>query len=177
MWRNCHGNDVRASGSSPASGGWDASSPCASTARGHALWTPFFAFSPLAGQAITIARQGKRRSIPLCSTDRREWPLSQPGARPPIPNAPDPFRDPKESALPDFLPPFPETFQRVIAQTPLNFRCVTDLARVATRYRSASTVSSPPTPSSSASTFNTSSGRCGSCCNAGRHSSNRAQRR
>ena len=64
-------------------------------ARGHALWTPSFAFSPLAGQAITFARQGKRRAISLCSTDRREWPLSQPGAAlPPIPHA-GPFRDHK----------------------------------------------------------------------------------
>jgi hypothetical protein len=51
--------------------------------------------------------------------------------------------------------------------TPLNFLCVTVRPFVATKYLRQSTASSPPTPSSSQSTFNTSSGRCGSCCIAG----------
>ena len=36
-------------------------------ARGLALWTPSFALSPLAGQAITVARRTKRLSIPVAS--------------------------------------------------------------------------------------------------------------
>src|SRR5260221_8361437 len=38
------------------------------------------------------------------------------------------------------------------------------------RYRKQSAASSPPAPSSSVSTFNTSSGGFGSCCKDGRHS-------
>ncbi len=44
---------------------------------------------------------------------------------------------------------------------PLNFLSLTLLAFIATKYLSAPARSSPPTPSSSASTFNTSSGRFG----------------
>ena len=57
--------------------------------------------------------------------------------------------------------------------TPRSFRCVTARDFVATRHRSASAASSPPMPSSSASIFKTSSGRFGSCCNAGKVSRRR----
>ena len=60
---------------------------------------------------------------------------------------------------------------------PRSLRCVTVRDFVATRYRSASAASSPPTPSSSASTFSTSSGRFGSCCIAGKVSARRPHRR
>ncbi len=63
------------------------------------------------------------------------------------------------------------------AQRPRSLRCATVRDFVATRYRSASAASSPPTPSSSASTFSTSSGRFGSCCMAGKVSASRPQRR
>jgi hypothetical protein len=65
---------------------------------------------------------------------------------------------------------------RDVNHNPRNF--LTSIVRdfVATRYRSASAASSPPTPSSSASTLSTSSGRLGSCCNDGKHSINRAHR-
>ena len=62
------------------------------------------------------------------------------------------------------------------AQRPRSLRCATVRDFVATRYRSASAASSPPTPSSSASTFSTSSGRFGSCCIAGRVSAKRPHR-
>ena len=68
------------------------------------------------------------------------------------------------------------TMKSMRLHTPRNFRCVTTRAFVATRYRSASAQSSPPTPSSSASTFKTSSGRFGSCCNVGNVSTSRPQR-
>lgn len=60
---------------------------------------------------------------------------------------------------------------------PRNFRCATVRDFVATRYRSASAASSPPTPSSSASTFSTSSGRFGSCWRLGSVSTRRPHRR
>src|SRR5687767_5713555 len=57
--------------------------------------------------------------------------------------------------------------QSEILYIPLNFLCITARDFVATKYLSASAASSPPIPSSSASTFNTSSGLFGSCCKAG----------
>jgi len=62
------------------------------------------------------------------------------------------------------------------AYSPRSFLCTIVLTFVATRYLSASAASSPPMPSSSASTFKTSSGRFGSCCNAGNVSTNRPHR-
>lgn len=59
---------------------------------------------------------------------------------------------------------------------PRNFLWEIDRVFVATKYRRQSAASSPPTPSSSASTFSTSSGRFGSCCSDGKHSTSRAQR-
>ena len=61
--------------------------------------------------------------------------------------------------------------------SPRNFRCAIVRDFVATRYRNASAASSPPTPSSSASTISTSSGRFGSCRSAGSVSISRPQLR
>ena len=56
-------------------------------------------------------------------------------------------------------------------------RCISKIrVFVATRYRRQSAASSPPTPSSSASTFRTSSGRFGSCCSVGSVSISRPHR-
>jgi len=107
-----------------------------------------FASSPLAGQAITFGRAGEGRlAIPLASSFHSSPRLA---TRREQPGAP--------------------------AYTPRNFLWEIDRDFVATRYRSASAASSPPMPSSSASTFKRSSGRFGSCCSAGSVSINRRQR-
>jgi hypothetical protein len=62
------------------------------------------------------------------------------------------------------------------AHSPRSLRCSTVRAFVPTRYRNASAASSPPIPSSFASTFSTSSGRFGSCAGGGTVSSGGPER-
>ena len=80
---------------------------------------------------------------------------------------------------PGALPPFSFSACQRLSFSPHSPRsrfCTIVRGLVPTIYRRASAASSPPTPSSSASTFNTSSGRFGSCCNIGNVSINRPHR-